>query len=173
MAIQDPHIFVPNLRCTEKKICSAPRSPTPFQALLSTDQVAAISGCCELLATWENIGMVDRHNLNLQHAEQRFAFAAANGNALQRCSCGKGKEPKHFFFCRTARRRHGRPSGPAGLTSPEYYLGDPKGAAHFDAWLKKTRFYKTSAPTGPETRRARKQRPTQRQRLKPAWRTPS
>ncbi len=55
--------FVPNLRCTEKKICSAcpgplaSGSPTPCRALLSTDQVAAISGCCELLATWKNIGI--------------------------------------------------------------------------------------------------------------------
>ncbi len=77
---------------------------------------------------------------------QRFAFADGD-NSRNRCSCGALKKPEHFFYCRIARRRYGGPTGPPRRLCPEYLLGDPEGASHFDAWIRKTKFYQEICPT--------------------------
>jgi ribonuclease HI len=56
------------------------------------------------------------------------------------CRCGARKSPVHFFFCRIAKRRLPRPSGPPSETIP-FLLGTPKGAAKLAAWLSDTRFF--------------------------------
>jgi ribonuclease HI len=56
------------------------------------------------------------------------------------CRCGARKSPTHFFFCRIAKRRLPRPSGPPSEAIP-YLLGTPKGAVKLAAWLSKTRFF--------------------------------
>ncbi len=39
------------------------------------------------------------------------------------------------------------PTGPPRRLCPEYLLGDPEGASHFDAWIRKTKFYQEICPT--------------------------
>jgi ribonuclease HI len=64
------------------------------------------------------------------------------------CRCGARKSPVHFFFCRVAKRRLPRPSGPPSETIP-FLLGTPKGAAKLAAWLTETRFFDDICPSRP------------------------
>jgi hypothetical protein len=75
----------------------------------------------------------------------RFSHVA-NDNNPRRCKCGRLKEAAHFFYCRIARRKYGRPPGPPGIISPEYYLSTPQGAKYFGDWIAKTAFYKDICP---------------------------
>jgi len=76
----------------------------------------------------------------------RFSHTV-NINNPRRCKCGRLKEAAHFFYCRIARRKYGRPPGPPKITSPEYYLSTPRGAKYFGDWITKTAFYKDICPS--------------------------
>ena len=61
-------------------------------------------------------------------------------DAVLLCRCGSRKDPKHFFFCRVAKRRArfspGRPE-----TVLDEVLGTFHGACSLSKWLEKTRFF--------------------------------
>lgn len=71
----------------------------------------------------------------------RFKHKDAN----MHCLCGSPKSPTHFLFCRTLRRRGGRPAGPIRSLIPKL-LRTPEGAIIFTKWLEQARFFEQICP---------------------------
>lgn len=59
-------------------------------------------------------------------------------DALLTCTCGRRKEPTHFYYCRTGRKASAHPWG--CLPASEI-LNSKAGATTFASWLEKSQFY--------------------------------